>query len=569
MAGIRRYEQRQLSLDLGQEVDPHVFQIDETGEHGEVFTRRWVVELILDLSGFTADRDLGGMVAVEPSCGSGAFLAPMTERLIESCRIHDRPLADIRAALRAFDLLPVNAELAQKTVAGALIEAGLDDIDAKLIAGDCVQCGDFLLTRHGDDVADFVLGNPPYIRLEDVPSARSAAYRRACPTMRGRSDIFVGFIEMGLRILKPDGVLGFIVADRWMHNQYGADLRRLVSSSYAVEAVVSMHDVDAFEESVSAYPAVTVIRRRDQGTAVVANASKAFGEPQAQSLAKWASSGRKSVSTKAVSAVKLPEWFDSELSWPSGNPANLALVAELERRLPLLQDTATGTRVGIGVASGADLVYLTRDTTVVERDRLLPLLTTGDTATGTAKWSGMHLVNPWENGRLVDLADFPRLTTYLDARSTEIRGRHVAQKNPRSWYRTIDRVEPGLLEREKLVIPDLKAFIQPVLDRGETYPHHGLYFITSDEWDLEVLGGLLLSDIAELFVATYCVKMRGGCYRFQAQYLRRIRVPELASVGKRAQAELRRAFATRDRERASRAARRLYDIDSAVIVAAS
>ena len=88
MAGTHRYEQRQLSLDLGQEVDPHVFQIDETGEHGEVFTRRWVVELILDLSGFTADRDLGGMVAVEPSCGSGAFLAPMTERLIESCRIH-------------------------------------------------------------------------------------------------------------------------------------------------------------------------------------------------------------------------------------------------------------------------------------------------------------------------------------------------------------------------------------------------------------------------------------------------------------------------------------------------
>ncbi len=288
MAGVHRYEQRQLSLDLGQEVDPHVFQIDEAGEHGEVFTRRWVVELILDLSGFTADRDLGGMVAVEPSCGSGAFLAPMTERLIESCRIHDRPLADIRTALRAFDLLPVNAELAQKTVAGALIEAGLDDAEAKSIASECVQCGDFLLTSHGEDVADFVLGNPPYIRLEDVPSARSAAYRRACPTMRGRSDIFVGFIEMGLRILKPDGVLGFIVADRWMHNQYGADLRRLVSSSYAVEAIVSMHDVDAFEESVSAYPAVTVIRRRDQGTAVVANASKAFGETQARSLARWA-----------------------------------------------------------------------------------------------------------------------------------------------------------------------------------------------------------------------------------------------------------------------------------------
>lgn len=569
MAGVRRYAERQLSLDLGQEVDPHVFEIDERGEHGEVFTRRWVVELILDLSGFTVDRDLGGLVAVEPSCGSGAFLAPMTERLIESCRIHERPLTDIRSALQAFDLLPTNAELAQKAVAGALVEAGLGDAEAKSISTDCVQCGDFLLTAHGEDAADFVLGNPPYIRLEDVPAARSAAYRRTCPTMRGRSDIFVGFIEVGLRILKPDGVLGFIVADRWMHNQYGADLRRLVSSSFAVEAIVSMHDVDAFEESVSAYPAVTVIRRAEQSTAVVANASKSFGEANAPSLMKWVSSRRKSVSTKAVSAVKLPEWFDSELSWPSGHPANLALVADLERRFPPLQDPTTGTRVGIGVASGADSVYLTDDPDLVEPDRLLPLLMTRDTTSGEPKWSGTHLVNPWHEGRLVDLNDYPRLATYLESRSSDVRGRHVARKNPGSWYRTIDRVEPDLQHREKLVIPELKAFIQPVLDRGELYPHHGLYFITSDDWDLEVLGGLLLSDIAELFVATYCVKMRGGCYRFQAQYLRRIRVPELASIGKRERADLQRAFETRNRDLASRVARRLYGIEHDVVVSAS
>ena len=568
MARIRRFEERQLSLDLGQEMDPPVLQIDEAGEHGEVFTRRWVVDLILDLSGFTPDRDLGGMVAVEPSCGSGAFLAPMAERLIESCRAHGRPLADIQHAFRAFDLLPVNAELAEKTIAGALTDAGLDDVEAKSIAAGCVKCGDFLLTNHGDDVADFVLGNPPYIRLESVPSARSAAYRRVCQTMRGRSDIFVGFIEMSLRILKPDGILGFIVADRWMHNQYGADLRRLVSSGYSVEAVISMHDVDAFEETVAAYPAVTVIRRRDQGTAVVANASKAFGESQAQSLAKWASTSRRSVNTEAVSAVKLSAWFDSESSWPSGNPANLALIADLERRLPFLEDTATGTRVGIGVASGADSVYLTHDSGLVERDRLLPLLTTADISEGTVNWSGTFLVNPWQDGRLVDLERYPLLSAYLESRSSDIRARHVAKKNPRSWYRTIDRVEPGLLEREKLVIPDLKAFIQPVLDRGEHYPHHGLYFITSDVWDLEVLGGLLLSDIAELFVATYCVKMRGGCYRFQAQYLRRIRVPEMASVGKRDQAELRRAFETRNRDLANRVARRLYGIDHDVVVVA-
>jgi len=43
-------------------------------EHGEVLTRRWVVDLILDLAGYPMDRDLGSFVAVEPACGVGAFL---------------------------------------------------------------------------------------------------------------------------------------------------------------------------------------------------------------------------------------------------------------------------------------------------------------------------------------------------------------------------------------------------------------------------------------------------------------------------------------------------------------
>ena len=455
----------------------------------------------------------------------------------------------------------MNVELAQKAVVKVLTDDGIELALATDTAAAWVRCGDFLLTDHGEVGVDFVLGNPPYIRLEDVPAARGAAYRRACPTMRGRSDIFVGFIETGLRLLAPQGVLGFIVADRWMHNQYGAGLRDLVSTDFAVEAVLSMHDVAAFEEPVSAYPAVTIIRRSPQSTAVLANARKSFGEKDAQALLKWSGSRSKRLSSAAVSAAKLPAWFDGGSSWPAGDPANLALIADLERRFPPLESRDTGTRVGIGVASGVDEVYLTKDSSLIETERLLPLLMTRDTNQGTADWSGTYLVNPWHDGRLVNLAEFPRLRAYLESKVAAVKGRHVARANPDRWFRTIDRVEPGLLAREKLVIPELKAFIQPVLDLGQTYPHHGLYFITSDTWDLEVLGGLLLSDIAELFVATYCVKMRGGCYRFQAQYLRRIRVPDPRAIGTRDQAILRRAFQDRDRAVASAAARRLYGVD--------
>ena len=68
----------------------------------------------------------------------------------------------------------------------------------------------------------------------------------------------------------------------------------------------------------------------------------------------------------------------------------------------------------------------------------------------------------------------------------------------------------------------------------------------SDAWDLEVLGGLLLSDVANLFVGAYCVRMRGGCYRFQAQYVRRIRVPSPSALSRKARRALSDAFIAHD-----------------------
>ncbi len=85
--------------------------------------------------------------------------------------------------------------------------------------------------------ADIVVGNPPYIRSEYIGNSTEAAYRLRWPTMRGRADIFVGFYEKGLASLKPGGKLGYICADRWMRNAYGAGLRELGGSRYSVQTL--------------------------------------------------------------------------------------------------------------------------------------------------------------------------------------------------------------------------------------------------------------------------------------------------------------------------------------------
>lgn len=541
---------------------------DPGADYGEVFTRRWVVDMILDLVGYDPAEDLGARVIVEPSCGTGSFLGAIVERLGESARRHGRELTSLGGAIVASEILDGNARVARKTVAAILVGLGATAADADELAAGWISSGDFLLEQV-PTAADYVVGNPPYVRLESVPRSSMAAYRRAWPTMRGRSDLYVGFFERGLNLLRPGGKLAYICADRWMHNRYGAGLRALVSRQFAVDAVVSLHAVDAFEHDVSAYPAVVVLRSGQQQHVTLATAGNGFGPEEARALTKWVrGSSHRPHRGPAVSATRLSDWSGESAMWPCGSATQVALVQDLEQRFPPLEDPRTGTKVGIGLATGCDDVFLTKDPDLVEPARLLPLLRSQDTRSGNAQWTGSYLVNPWDNDGLVDLDEFPRLRAHLESRREVLLRRYVARRRTEQWYRTIDRVAPGLLETPKLVLPDLKAASHPVLDDGETYPHHNLYYVRSDRWDLEVLGGLLLSEVANLFVGAYCVKMRGGCFRFQAQYLRRLRVPMPEQVNPRDSRALARAFRARDVAAASRVASSLYGVDHDVLLSA-
>ncbi|MFJ8442308.1 Eco57I restriction-modification methylase domain-containing protein [Kitasatospora griseola] len=534
----------------------------EAVEHGEVFTRRWVVDLILDLLGYTPDKDLTELRVVEPACGAGAFLGAIAARIAESCRNHGRPIADAVDAVEAFDLLEKNVAESRDLVEELLRADGWDREDARQVAVGWVRQGDYLLQASPRHQADLVVGNPPYIRLEDVPSGRMDAYRAACGTMGGRADIYVGFYETALRSLKPGGQLGFICADRWMRNQYGRKLRQLVTRRFSMDLALVMHDVDAFHNQVSAYPAITVISNREQGTAVAADTSRAFGESQAREFLSWyAAREQQSVAEEAYQAARMPHWFPAEDSWPAASPARLAVLEDLGERFRLLEDETTGTRVGIGIATGADKVFITDEAGLVETDRLLPLAMVRDTTSGTLRWNGSYLVNPWNaQGELVDLADYPQLASYFRQHSGVLRKRYVAVKQPERWYKTIDKVDHRLTVRPKLLFPDMKLTIHPVLDEGGLYPHHNLYFIVSDVWDMRVLGGLLLSKVAEAFVEAYAVKMRGGTLRFQAQYLRKIRVPDPDSITEGDRTALADAFDQRDVQAATEAALRAYGL---------
>jgi adenine-specific DNA-methyltransferase len=530
-----------------------------TREAGVVYTKPWMVALILDLAGYTADRKLSHLIAMEPSAGDGAFLQEMVRRLVESCRRHGISLADSREAIRAFEIDPAAAANAIEAVTATLIGLGVPGAMANALARSWIKTADFLEAALGFPVADFVIGNPPYIRLEEIPPDKAALYR-SFSAMRGRADIYVAFYQAALMQLKPGGVCAYICADRWLLNDYGAALRNFITTEgYAVRTIIEAHNVDAFESEVSAYPAVTIIAREPQSTVVVAKAHPGIETAERAAVLDLLANAR---SSAILRTARFPDWFRGGEPWPCSSPEALQFLKHLEATCLPLESKATGTQIGIGVATGADRVFITREKVDVESDRLLPLALASDLKAGRVTWSGHFLVNPWTEQGLVDLADYPRFTAYLQPHHSLLSARHTARERPLHWHKTIDRVNLRLLTKEKLYIADIKDRLLPCLDTGVTYPQHNLYWITSEQWDLRVLGALLMSAVGEFFIHCYGVRMRGGFLRFQAQYLRRICVPAPTSISPKLAATLRRAFDDQDLALATEAALQAYRVDT-------
>lgn len=527
---------------------------------GEVYTRRWVVEAILDLVGYTADRDLTRAKILEPSCGTGAFILPIIERLLDSAELHNTTFEDLTDTVLGIDLQQHHVIQTRRAVTDLLLERGADLKTAQRLAQQWIICGDYLLDETPTGV-DFVVGNPPYIRSDDLDPTLNALYRSAWSTMRGRADLYVGFLEKSLVSLAPGGKLGVICADRWMHNAYGKHLRGLISSRYAVEHIWHMHGVDAFEKIVSAYPAVTILANSSQKTAVLLEARQGFNASSMREIEEFLASARTETSTLLWEGAKLPTWFTTDDFWPSGSPHTIKILEELQQRFPTLESDDS-TKIGIGVATGADQVYIVDRGNLphVEAHRLLPLVMADDIRSGKLTQPTKLLLNPWDTaGNLIHIDDAPELRTILEA-SPAVKRRYIAKKYPHAWYRTIDKVNPALTAKPKLLFQDMKTNITPVYEPGGYYPHHNLYYITSDTWDLEVLGGILLSDIAQAFVYAYGVKMRGGTLRFQAQYLRKIAVPPQKDIPEHIQEALKSAFRAGNRTAATEAAYTAYGI---------
>ncbi|WP_157634897.1 DUF7149 domain-containing protein [Spirosoma panaciterrae] len=102
-----------------------------------------------------------------------------------------------------------------------------------------------------------VIGNPPYIRQEELGESKELLKKDFPKTYAGTADLYVMFVEHGLRILRPNGQFVFIIPNKWMRAGYGSSLRKWLKT-LAIEQIADFGDLPVFDEATT-YPSILSI----------------------------------------------------------------------------------------------------------------------------------------------------------------------------------------------------------------------------------------------------------------------------------------------------------------------
>lgn len=505
-------------------------------EKGEVFTKPEIVDFMIQTSGISDSLLENNTKILEPSCGHGEFIIAIVETLCQKIKTIKQnkniEAEQFKELITAYDISSENIEIAKEKIF-QLLKSEFSDSDANMLSNQWFKNSDFLLCN-SKDTYTHIIGNPPYVRIENIPHDLLNAYRKKFSSMKERADLYIAFYEKSLFQLENDGILSFICTDRWTKNKYGAPLRKYISDAYQLDLYVDLYGQNAYQSDVLTYPAITQLSRQKNNRTIIIH------KPEINRiLSKNVKEVLLDNNKNLEGAIIRENVINGSSPWLFGSNDKLNFIKRLEENFPLIEDA--NCHVYIGAATGNNKVYIIDNNIDIEPSRKLPMVKASDIENGKLKDSGKFIINTYDDDGIIDLETYPRLEKYLKNYEDELKSRYIAKQSPSKWFKTIDRVSPQRAQSEKLLIPDIKSKLTVVYDEGVFHPNNSIYYIISKDWNLRALQAILISGIGQLFVEAYTTKISGGNLRFQAQHLRRIRIPLWENIPLDLKAKLEKA----------------------------
>ena len=475
---------------------------------------------------------------LDPACGSGAFL-------IAAFDVLDAEYRQVNEQIQAItgnpDLFDINREILNRNLYGvdlnpesieitklslwlktARYGKPLQSLEARLRVGNSLIADAAWTPRPFDWAAafpevtaggfDVVLGNPPYVRMERLKAVKPYLEKHYA-VASDRADLYCYFFELGVRLLKPGGRLGYISSSTFFKTGSGAPLRRFLLEKTQIQALVDFGDLQVFD-GVTTYPAIIVLERRetpDPAAEIRQLVLKALPDPSLAAVFGQQAGG-------------LPQARLGAGSWQLENDASASLRQKLVNGHPTLKDIYGSPCRGI--VSGFNDAFVVdrskRDALVAadanSAELLRPFLEGKDLKKWRSEPQDLWLIYI-PKGR-IDIDDYPAVRDHLLPYRDKLEKRATRQ----AWFelQQAQAAYVPMMEAPKIGYVDMSDKPNFSLETTGRYFANTGYFIPKADW---FLAGLLNSRVTWSVITGLSPAIRGGFHRLFSQYIETLPIP--------------------------------------------
>jgi adenine-specific DNA-methyltransferase len=502
------------------------------GALGQVLTPPVLVEFILDQAGFVPNAPIDEKPLLEPACGPGAFLVAAARRLAEAVegnagKLSRKARAQLLASTLVRNLWGIDVDVkavraARLALSRFLYErtgvAPAEDLFTKnIVASDFLLESDLLkLPPVADGTLGFVIGNPPYVPTTELTAAHKDLLRKRFSTAIGRIDLYGLFMERAIAVLRDQGVLSFIVPDKFLHSQTARSLRDFMLAAGGLRSIACFDSHKVFDDAATV-PCVFVFQRG-------ANPNASFRVLDCDYR-----NGTQPAHVVVNRDDCLPASRLETEAWRTRSNELEAVAAAVCGSHPTLGELAV--RISAGLATGRDSIYVVSADVAqhLDRELLHPAVRGRDIGPLAIDDPDLFILLPFtftRNGSaLVNIRDYPRTYRYLQKHRKELETRHCVRAWKKSWFDIHDPVLEDLTRLKKVLVPDIAAGPRFAFDNGHCCPLHTAYYIVPKAIDGTLLAAILNSKPIEFLIRMRAPVVKDGFNRYRRQFLIDLPIP--------------------------------------------
>ncbi|GHP43771.1 type IIG restriction enzyme/methyltransferase [Helicobacter pylori] len=390
-----------------------------------------------------------------------------------------------------------------------------------------------------DDEGDFlgfdcIIGNPPYIRQEQIREIKPLLEKQYQDFYNSTADIYTYFFALSYHLLKEKGFNAFITSNKYARAKYGAKLRELLLKKTTIVSYMELNALKVFESATVDTSIMSFIKQ----------------DPPKESRFKYYEPTPDDKSDlKSARSLSMRQNALSTESFIFANASFLDLRDKMESVGTPLKDW--DIQIYRGILTGANEAFiittekreeiLNACKTQEERKRtealIKPILRGKDIKRYSYEWADLWVINT-HNGYTsnlkfkippIDIEKYPAIKAHLDSHYDTIATRSDQGDTP---YHLRNCAYLEDFEKEKIVYGEIVQEPRFYLDNGECelgyfYAEATSFILTGEH--LRYLLGMLHSKLITFAFKTFYAG--GGLgesgYRYKKAFIERLPIPKI------------------------------------------